>query len=1022
MTATRDATANTDVLVVLVSHDGAPWLPRTLDALEAQTHPALDVVAVDNASTDGSRALLMDRLGEDRVLVTDRDIGFGAAVAMALDARGPDGPGYVLLLHDDLALAEDAVARLVTELDADPRLGAVGPKLRWWDRPDELYAVGWTIDVTGRADNGVDPGEIDQGQRDQDRRVLFVSTAGMLVRREVFDALGGFDRRYHLFRDDLDLCWRIWLTGHDVEVVPDAVGLHVGAAANYHRLGQTRFLGPRYFAERNTLATLLKNYGAARLVSVVPLFLLVGVAKVLGFLLTRRVSDAWQTVRAWLWNILHLRETWRYRRRVQSRRVRGDAELAGLFGQIAPRLRAYGEVMAAWIAGADVDPAPEPAHRTGPPAEPRSMVARSLELVRRRPSLVAGSTLVVLILAAVWPLLLPGELRGGDLAAWPDSPTAFLGNYVAGWNEAGAFGTSTAASPAQALLGVLHLAVGGSTYLAPRALLVLPLLVGWLLALRAAQEYSRRRPPRVVAATAYTLSPPVLAALTRGDVGALVVFAVLPGIVIGFATLSRRRSDASSAGRAVAGTALLTAVGAAFEPLLFAVVATAGATIAVVAVVRSTDRRWRLAVLARIAVATLAPFALLLPWSWELVTTPQALTSAVEPLGDPVWRWLLLAPDTAVFPGVVAGVGFVLAGVLGLVFGIRRSPWVVTLLWLAAVAGAVAAWWMDRTGIDAWPGLGLLVTAAAFAGLFAVAFAHGQAQLSRHAFGWRQLAALATVIGVVVSVVVVAVDLVTQRWEYYVVGEPPLPSFVASAAADRGDFRVLVVHATGDEVAWDVVDAEGPSMAAYRLRDEPRGLAWVREGVEDLVSGHDPRASDRLGLAGIRYVYAPGQPRDTAFATAMSTQDGAEPRPVATGLLYELTSWLPRAVVLPAEDAEAVATGGGVPDLDEVQVLRRTDPGTYRGHLEDEDAVILVAEPNDGQWVATARGATSSAQVDDLVRVNSPGAGAVVVSHTGSTARGLAVTGQLLVVLLTISLALRPPRFARSFGGREVGT
>jgi hypothetical protein len=229
------------------------------------------------------------------------------------------------------------------------------------------------------------------------------------------------------------------------------------------------------------------------------------------------------------------------------------------------------------------------------------------------------------------------------------------------------------------------------------------------------------------------------------------------------------------------------------------------------------------------------------------------------------------------------------------------------------------------------------------------------------------------------------------------------------------------VHATGDEVAWDVVDAAGPSMAAYRLRDEPRGLQWVQGGVEDLVSGHDPRASDRLGLAGIRYVYAPGQPRDSAFATAMATQDGAEPRPVGTGLLYELTSWLPRAVVVSAEDAEAITAGDGVPDLDEVQVLRRTDPGRYRGRVEDEDAVILVAEPNDGQWAATVRGATSSAQVDDLVRVTSPGTGAVVVSHAGSTARGLAVTGQLLVVLLTISLALRPPRFARSFGGGEDG-
>lgn len=233
------------LLAILVAHDGAAWLPETLAALAAQEHPHLDVVAVDNGSRDGSRALLIEALGEARVLVAERDLGFGAAVSMALDAAREDEPDFLLLVHDDCALQPGAVATLAAHLAADERLAAVGPKLVDWDDARRLQAVGGSVDMTGRAESGLEPDELDQGQRDHVQRVLYVSTAGMLVRRRVFDELGRFDRRYHLFRDDLDLCWRAWLAGWDVEVVPQALARHRRGATNYQRLGQTAFLGPR---------------------------------------------------------------------------------------------------------------------------------------------------------------------------------------------------------------------------------------------------------------------------------------------------------------------------------------------------------------------------------------------------------------------------------------------------------------------------------------------------------------------------------------------------------------------------------------------------------------------------------------------------------------------------------------------------------------------------------------------------------------------------------------------------------
>jgi GT2 family glycosyltransferase len=999
------------VLVVLVAHDGASWLPRTLAALDAQTHPDLDVVAVDNGSTDGSGQLLLAHLGPERVLVAERDLGFGAAVSMALDARPAAQAPYVLLLHDDLELAPDAITHLVAALEDDPRLAVVGPKLLSWHDHRELQSVGWTVDITGRADSGVDEGELDQGQRDQERRTLYLSTGGMLLRREVFDGLGRFDRRYHLFRDDLDLCWRAWLAGHDVEVIPDAAAAHVAAATNYLRLGQTRFIGPRYFAERNTLATLLKNYGPARLVPTVALYFLVGIAKVLGFLLTRRVSDAWQTVRAWLWNGLHLRETWRLRREVQASRVRTDGELRDLFGKLAPRLRAYVEAIADWIAGGDVGTAEA---RPTPADEPTSTTRRVVRAVGRRPVLVTGLLLALVFLGGGWPLLLPGELRGGEFAAWPASPVAFLADYTAGWHEAGAFGTAASPSPSQALLGLVQLLVAGSAYLAPRLLLLGLPLVAWLLALRAAQIFSPRRAPRAVAATAYVLSPPLLAALATGRLGALVVAATVPGLVAAGAVLARPSSSPERAWRAVAGVSLLAAVAGAFEPLLLPIVLLAGAVLLGVATARVRDAGWRRALTIRIAVATLAPLVLLLPWSYELVATEGPWrVGAGEIVAGELWRWLALAPDLAGFPGLWAGVGFLLAGLLGLALGGPRRPLVVAGLWAVALAGAGGAWWLGRTAAATWPGIPLLLTAISFAGLLAVAFATAEAQLTRHAFGWRQLATVATALAVAVSLGTLATTLVRGPWDAYVVDEPALPAFLTSAAAEGQPFRVLLLAEEDGEVVWEVVDGIGPQMQSYGLPEAVAGVDLAAPVVEDALTGRDPNAAARLGTLNVRYVVVPPGGESSRLDAVLRAQTGLEPRPVAAGRVLIVTGWLPRAAVLPAEVAELVADGGEVPPDTAIEALSPREEGRYRGSTSTP-GTLLLAEPADPGWVATSGGQPLTRLDGPLPRFAEVRPGVPVeVEHTGDVTRSLAVTGQLLAVLLAFSLALRPPRFAR---------
>src|SRR4051812_32260628 len=163
------------VLVVLVTHNAATWLRECLHALAAQTYPRLGVLAVDNASHDGSRELLEQALGAGRVLGLSTNRGVAGAIQAALEVPVAREAEYLLILHDDTALDPDCVTRLVEAAIGIPgveRVGVVGPKVVDWHEPRLLREVGRSTDRFGHPYTPLQDGEIDQGQFDRVLEVL----------------------------------------------------------------------------------------------------------------------------------------------------------------------------------------------------------------------------------------------------------------------------------------------------------------------------------------------------------------------------------------------------------------------------------------------------------------------------------------------------------------------------------------------------------------------------------------------------------------------------------------------------------------------------------------------------------------------------------------------------------------------------------------------------------------------------------------------------------------------------------
>src|SRR4029453_8176768 len=172
------------VLVVLVTRDAIAWLRDCLESLAAQTHPRLGVVAVDNGSSDGTLQLLRQALGGARGGTLGDNRGIAAALAAATELPAARAADYLLLVHDDAALAPDAVERLLEAAEGIKgveRVGVVGPKIVDWDKPRGLREVGRSTDRFGHPYTPLQDGELDQGQYDRVLEVLFVSSAVMLV-------------------------------------------------------------------------------------------------------------------------------------------------------------------------------------------------------------------------------------------------------------------------------------------------------------------------------------------------------------------------------------------------------------------------------------------------------------------------------------------------------------------------------------------------------------------------------------------------------------------------------------------------------------------------------------------------------------------------------------------------------------------------------------------------------------------------------------------------------------------------
>ncbi|MDX3593164.1 glycosyltransferase [Streptomyces sp. ID03-2B] len=976
------------VTAVLVSHDGARWLPDVLAGLLGQERPVQNVVAADTGSADDSARLVTEALGDERVLHLARRTSFGTAVDEAARTAGiltPDDLPYLKrpsgwdpetrtwvdenydlpelphgepvqwlwLLHDDCAPEPDALAEMLRVVDNDKHATIVGPKLRGWYDRKQLLEVGVSIANSGRRWTGLDRREQDQGQHDQVRTVLSVSSAGMLIRRDVYEELGGFDRRLPLMRDDVDLCWRAHLAGHRVLVAPDAVLRHAEASARERRpidCAGRSVASPHRVDKAGAVYTMLVN-ARGKVLPWVLLRLVVGtLLRTLAYLVGKVPGQALDEVTGLLGTLL------RPGRILAARRNRGkgvvDAqELRALFPPPGATVRATVDQVAGNFGGRTDSEAGGSRHgavESGPGGDDADFLEvdqfARLKRIGRKPGPVLFLLLLVVSLIACRNLLSGGALAGGALLPAPAEVGALWDRYADAWHTVGTGGTQTA-PPYLALLAALSALFLGSTGLAVSVLLVCSIPLAGATAYFASRPLLPSRLLRAWASVAYAFLPAATGALATGRLGTAVLLVLLPLIARAGVAAHGLRAD-SAAGergswRATWAYTLLLTVTMAFTPIVWPLAVVLG--LGVLVLRRGDITAYGL----RFVAAVGTPVLVLAPWSLSLLTNPSALlTEAGLDIGAGDASGLDLLGISPGGPGAAGGIlllGIVLAALAALLREDRqfavRTAWAVALVGFlfAAVANG-----------STWAGPATLVYGTALIAAALVGADGARIRVAEQSFGWRQPVAALIALAAGLAPVLAAAGWMIGGADGPLERRDPVqvPAFVAEESTTRDQPRTLVLGGTSpDSVAYSLVRGSGARLGDGELTEAVGGNSHLDKVVANLVAGSGADQGGQLSGFAIRYVLVrDGAPREmsrvldsTPGLSRLSQLDGSA--------LWRVDRQVARVMITPASgEGEHIAVGSAA--VEAHSEIPSGEPGR----------VLRIADAADPGWTATLDG------------------------------------------------------------------
>ncbi|MEQ6120243.1 glycosyltransferase family 2 protein [Reichenbachiella sp. MALMAid0571] len=268
------------VAVVILNYNGRQYLEKFLPDVIRHSSDS-DIYVADNKSSDTSISFLKEHFPEINLILLETNNGYAAGYNLALKQVEAE---YYILLNSDIEVTANWINPIVDFMDSHPNVAACQPKILDYKNKEYFEyagAAGGYLDILGYPycrGRIFDTLEKDHGQYDSNQQVFWATGACMFIRSEVFHQLGGFDESFFAHMEEIDLCWRINMSGKQVYCIPESKVFHVGGGTLAKSNPQKTYLN-----FRNNLTMLYKNSTGISLFWKLPLKFLLDILASLKF-------------------------------------------------------------------------------------------------------------------------------------------------------------------------------------------------------------------------------------------------------------------------------------------------------------------------------------------------------------------------------------------------------------------------------------------------------------------------------------------------------------------------------------------------------------------------------------------------------------------------------------------------------------------------------------------------------------------------------------------------------------------